>query len=708
MVGRLKRLREEAEKQPEQNVFLSSFQAARLQRQVGAALAAGNEPRLLDLRPRLGRQLLNAGETEAALREFEAFQHMVRRASWRLDLRQSAELAFQTAIAHLRLGEQANCLAGHHPESCLVPLRGGGIHRDTKGAEGAIRVLTEYLAQDPGHLGSRWLLNLAFMAMGQYPDGVPKPYRIPPRVFESDADVGRFTDVAGALGLDVDDLAGGVITEDFDGDGYLDVMVSSSRMDGPLRFFRNQGDGRFEERTVEAGLTGLTGGLNLLQMDYDNDGWKDVHVLRGGWLGKGGHHASSLLRNLGNGVFEDVTEAAGLLSLHPTQTAAWFDFDGDGWLDVFVGHESRPGDEHDCELYRNFGDGTFTEVAARVGLAVKGFIKAVAAGDFDNDGKPDVYVSDLEGPNRLFRNRGPETGSDGVWGWRFEDVTSSAGVAEPRHSFPAWFWDFDNDGWQDLFVCGYRYAGVGDIAADYLGLENGAERPRLYRNLGNGRFADVTRAMGLWRVLLAMGSNFGDLDNDGWLDFYLGTGDPDLGTLVPNRMFRNDRGQRFQDVTTSGGFGHLQKGHGVAFADLDNDGDQDIYQVLGGAMEGDHYPNALFLNPGHGNSWIQLEIVGETSNRAALGARVKVTCSTPDGERRLFRTVGSGGSFGASPLRQEIGLGKATSVKEIEVFWPATGRTQHWRGPGINRSYRVREGSEELEVLPARTLLFSR
>src|SRR5690606_75963 len=158
------------------------------------------------------------------------------------------------------------------------------------------------------------------------------------------------------------------------------------------------------------------------------------------------------------------------------------------------------------------------------------------------------------------------------------------------------------------------------------------------------------------QVIHTMGCNFGDLDNDGWLDAYLGTGDPDFATLVPSRMFRNDGGRRFQDVTTSGGFGQLQKGHGVAFGDIDNDGDQDIYSVVGGAVAADHYHNQLFANPGHGNRSIKLVLEGVTSNRPAIGARIKVVAETASGERVLHRVVGSGGSFGAHAMRQEIGL----------------------------------------------------
>jgi hypothetical protein len=192
-----------------------------------------------------------------------------------------------------------------------------------------------------------------------------------------------------------------------------------------------------------------------------------------------------------------------------------------------------------------------------------------------------------------------------------------------------------------------------------------------------------------------MGLNFGDLDNDGWLDFYAGTGAPDLGLLVPNRMFRNDGGRAFQDVTSAGNFGHLQKGHGVAFGDLDNDGDQDVFEEMGGAYLADKAHSALYENPGNAHAWLGLELEGVRSNRRAIGARVKVVAATAAGPRLIYRTVGSGGSFGGSPLRLEIGLGDARGVDAVEVFWPATGETQRVAGLEPRRRYRIREGTPD-------------
>src|SRR5262249_21250125 len=206
-----------------------------------------------------------------------------------------------------------NGLQSRGAESCLLPIHGSGIHRLRAGSEGAARVLTGMLQENPGDLTARWLLNIARMTLGEYPQGVPARWLIPPAAFAAHYDVGHFHDVAGSLGLDLNELSGGVIMEDFDGDGNLDLITSSAGPPAQVRYFHNNGDGTFSERTKEAGLTGETGGLNMVCADYDNDGWPDVLVLRGGWFGAHGRHPLSLLRNNGNGTFTDVTERAGLL-----------------------------------------------------------------------------------------------------------------------------------------------------------------------------------------------------------------------------------------------------------------------------------------------------------------------------------------------------------------------------------------------------------
>jgi FG-GAP-like repeat/ASPIC and UnbV len=603
----------------------------------------------------------------------------------------------QRAIAYLRKGEEQNCHEGNNRDSCLLPIKGLGVHQNREGSTRAAEILQGIVAEEPGNLEARWLLNIAHMTLGTYPEGVPAQHLIPPKVFESDYPLPRFTNVAKEAGVDVYGISGGAILDDFDNDGRLDLVISHIGFEDQTRFFWNRGDGTFEDRTLQAGIEGETGGLNMIQADYDNDGFVDLLILRGGWMGSEGRFPLSLLRNNGNGTFTDVTVAAGLLRFAPTQTAVWLDYDGDGKLDLFVGNESDPDfgptNAHPCELFHNNGDGTFTNVAHEAGVDVVGFVKGVVSADYNGDGRPDLYLSLQGADNLLLRNDGPTAGR----GWHFTNVAAEAHVTEPKLSFGAFFFDYDDDGWPDLFVAGYGLNGpsvAADVAADYLGLPTAWERPRLYHNRGDGTFEDVTKAMGLYKVIPTMGLSFGDLDNDGWLDFYLGTGSPDFGSLIPNRMFRNAAGRSFQDVTTAGNFGHLQKGHAICFGDFDNDGQQDVFAQMGGAFVGDKAYSALYRNPGNASHWMLLELEGVRSNRSAIGARIKVTLETKSGPRVLHRTVGSGGSFGGSPLRREIGLGDAIRIVSVEVFWPATGLTQMIRGLKLDHRYRIREGSE--------------
>jgi hypothetical protein len=608
------------------------------------------------------------------------------------------------AFAYFRLGELQNCTWNHNSDACIFPINKEGVHKEQLGAAEAAKRYSELLADpttDPENaLVYRWLLNISYMVLGKYPDAVPKRWLIPPETFKSDYDIGQFRDVAPSRGLKAFGRAGGVILEDFDNDGYLDLMISHMGIEEQLEYFHNNGDGTFTRMTEQAGLKGITGGLNLVQVDYNNDGCIDVFVPRGAWLHDKGQLPSSLLRNNCDGTFTDVTAQAGLLNNYPTQTAVWADFNNDGLLDLFIGNEivrakvPWPKDARNFRLYINNGDGTFTDVGPDTGIELNGMVKGASADDYDNDGWQDLYVSVMGGPNHLFRNLGAPGKTP-----KFVDVTAQAGVAEPNMSFTCWFFDYNNDGWPDIFVSGY-WATMPNIVREYVGEKDKAkgDRPRLYRNNKDGTFTDVSHEAHLDQLLLTMGANFGDLDNDGWLDFYLGTGAAPLTNIVPHQMFRNYQGQYFQNVTTSGGFGHLQKGHAVAFGDVDNDGNQDVFEVIGGAYTSDKFWSALFKNPGHGNHWVKLRLVGVKANRFAVGARIRVQ-TTEDGKaREIFTTVSSGGSFGASSLRPHIGLGKASAIDALEIRWPGSGLVQQFSGPiAADHIYEIREGEKELK-----------
>jgi hypothetical protein len=238
-----------------------------------------------------------------------------------------------------------------------------------------------------------------------------------------------------------------------------------------------------------------------------------------------------------------------------------------------------------------------------------------------------------------------------------------------------------------------------DVGAFELGKPHHGAVSHLFHNNHDGTFTDVPHAAGLDRAITTMAANFGDLDNDGWLDVYLGLGESSYESLLPKRMFRNDEGRYFQDVTTSGGFGNLQKGHGIAFADIENNGNEDVFEELGGAFPGDRFMPTLYHNPGHGNHWVTLVLEGVKTNRAAYGARVTVTIEEQGRERSIYRAVGAVSSFGGNPMRQHIGVGKASRIKEIEVWWPVSGLRQHFRDVPVDRTFHIREGRDVLDPI---------
>ena len=642
----------------------------------------GDNARLMAAYQTLAQLWAYLGELDQATKYFQAaYEQAVARGDKQALL---LELEEKLGIAHLRLAEVENLVPSARAKTCMFPMPGRVQPKQIANWEAAIRYFLKFLEQKPEDLEVRWLLNLAAMALGSYPDAVPKQYLIPLEPFESKEDVGRFVDVAPLVGADTFSTSGGAIVDDLDNDGLLDIVTTASYPCGPMHYLQNSGTGTFTDRTAQAGLADQLGGLNMVQADYNNDGCLDILVLRGAWDLP---MRNSLLRNNCDGTFTDVTRPSGLaVPATSTQTAAWADIDLDGDLDLFVGNEHSP-----SQLFLNQGDGTFVDIAPAAGVDRVMFTKAVVAGDYDNDGYPDFYLSNQSAENFLYHNNRDLT---------FTDMAKPLRVQHPIFSFPVWFFDYDNDGWLDLFVSShYVGASIVDVILSYLQLPVQVETLKLYRNTGSG-FQDMTKSVRLDRVFKPMGVNFGDLDNDGFLDFYLGTGSPSYGALVPNVLFRNHDGKYFVDVTTSSGTGDLHKGHGVAFADIDNDGDEDIFIEMGGAVRGDRHGNLLFRNPGHGNNWISLRLVGVKTNRRAIGARIKLAVQTPEGGRRfIHRLVGSGGSFGSSPLEQHIGLGKAARIETLEIWWPASDTRQVFHNVGANQFLEIKESERTFTAL---------
>jgi tetratricopeptide (TPR) repeat protein len=606
-----------------------------------------------------------------------------------------AQLEALIGIIALRRGEVENCIDCVGPSSCIFPLAAGAVHTNPEGSREALEHFTAYLEKRPGDLRVRWLLNLCYMTLGEYPEKVPPRFLVPISSFESPHSAPRFTNITTLVGMVSrgPGSAGGSVFDDFNGDGRPDVFSSSIDVDQGATMLVSAGDGTFEDRSTAAGLDQQVFALNVSGADYDNDGDLDLLLLRGGWENP---CRLTLMRNRGDATFEDVTVSAGLDEPIASESASWADYDNDGDLDVFVCGEYRIGSADSrnfCRLYRNEGGGRFTNVAHDAGVENARFAKGCAWGDYDNDGLADLFVSNMSlghyTPSRLYHNEGDGT---------FRDVAQELGITGSHYNFSCTFSDQNDDGLLDLFVCDYNVS-MAELVAYHLGLpvENDS-RLRLYRNLGEAGFRLVSDEAGLGRQLGAMSFNLGDIDNDGDLDIHLGTGWMAYSGLYPDVMLEATE-TGYADVTAASTTGHLQKGHGVSFADWDHDGDLDFVVVLGGGYPGDRSYRALFDNPGNGRNWLKLRLVGTTSNRSAIGARLELRYTPSNGKARtLYRTVGANNaSFGGNSLAESVGLLDAKQLDTLTVRWPKTGATQVFRQIAANQFLEITEGDDAIK-----------
>ena len=491
----------------------------------------------------------------------------------------------------------------------------------------------------------------ASVAADAAPDGVPEPYRIPYEVFASEVEFPRFENIAAEAGVGSWSLFGGVVTDDFDGDGWLDAIVTTSDVHEQIRYFHNNGNGTFSERTKEAGLEGLVGGLNVIQADYDNDGDLDVFVLRGAWLSAGGKQPSSLLRNEGGGRFLDVTFAAGIDKLfYPTQTGSWADYDNDGDVDLYVGIEH--GDhlfDGPCQLWRNRGDGTFEEVAAAAGVDLRGFVKGVTWGDYDQDRFPDLYVSVIDGPNPLYRNQGDGT---------FVDVSESLGVSGPIDSFPVWFWDFNNDGALDLYAPSYRGTvdAVGAVAASYFGASIPWSFRRSTRATGAATSATSPRKWGSpsssyrWARTSATSTTTAGSTSI-WGPATRTTRAWCRTCCTRTSAVRNSSTSRSRRAWATSRRATPSRSSTSSTTAISTSSRR--WEERSRATRS---PTRCSATPASATTGSSSPSKG-ASNRAAIGARLRVDVVENGRQRSIFRTVNSGGSFGANPLRQHIGVG---------------------------------------------------
>ena len=353
--------------------------------------------------------------------------------------------------------------------------------------------------------------------------------------------------------------------------------------------------------------------------------------------------------------------------------AVWSDYDNDGLPDLYVASGiTRSGLPN--RLYKNQGDGTFVDRGAEAGVDYRGRVLGVTCGDYDDDGDVDLYAIDVFALNHLYRNDGNGT---------FTDDTHRAGVGKPSEgSYVGFFIDAEGDGDLDLFISAMNF--YEDIVQSRVtGLALRPTRAYLYRNDGSGEFTDTTVPAGLPRSFGSMGAGFGDIDYDGLIDIYLTNGGPIMSRFEPNTLFHN-RGQlRFADITLSAGVGNPGKGHGVGFADYDQDGDLDLYTAVGGHYPGDLWANSLYRNEGHQNHWLGIDL-GEGR---AIGTHLRLRA----GDHIGVVEISSGPGFGSTnDLPAEFGLGHHTRIDSLEIRWP-DGTVEYRTDLEVDRLHRFAE-----------------
>ncbi len=594
------------------------------------------------------------------------------------------EAMLQLGLAEFRLGEADK--AAERFENIIQNYRRHsgayyylGVYHLRHGApEKAVENFKESLRLKPRDPETLWNLWTAYSKLGGYPEDLPAAFKIQPwEGFGTPNSVGPnspFIDVAPDLRMDKVDGGRGSAWGDYDNDGDLDIVAVGTYQ--PHALFRNNGDGTFTNVADAAGIADPRGGWGSLFADYDNDGDVDLYITRGGWSGAA---ENTLYHNNGDGTFTDVTHAAGVADPQSSFCAAWADYDNDGYIDLYIA-DGVIGDGAANVLYRNNGDGTFTNTAAAAGVADTGNSLGTAWGDYDKDGYIDLHVVNYGQSNVLYRNNGDGT---------FTDVTPTTGMNLPvTDAFVTFFLDVDNDADLDIFI-----SNSGSFQAFIAGQITGtathdADRQVLYRNNGDGTFTDVTRESGLYHAYGAMGANFGDINSDGYLDIYLATGAPQMGRLERDALFRNNGDGTFTDATTVLGLGNIGKGHGVTFGDVDTDGDVDIYVPVGGAFIGDQWHNLFYRNNGTGNNWLTLKLVGVKSNRDGIGAKVTLHI----GDDVIYREVSGGCGFGSTnSLALEIGLGTHPKVDTLEIVWPS-GQVDTHRNLSVNQRLVITEG----------------
>ena len=584
----------------------------------------------------LGRTYSKLGRYQDAVREL---------AEAALDRDVGPEALRESAIAHYRAGNFSRALADGNESMALKPS-------DDK---------------------TRFWVWLAAQKLGGYPAAVPESHRMELKIGHHPSKL-QFEDVAAKIGLDKTSGGRGTAVFDMDGDGYLDVIIAC--VHAGCSVYRNNGDGTFTDVTVGSGLEDCAGVFGISVGDYNNDGKDDLYLTRMGFYSG----ESLLFRNNGDGTFTDVTKEAGVQNWGPAFTSQWVDYDGDGNLDLFVTANQGKFFESEARnrLFHNNGDGTFTDVTERAGITSEFPDIGCTWGDYNNDGYPDLFLSSSLGRSQLYRNNGDGT---------FTDVSREAGIDEISVGFVALWCDYDNDGWLDLVQ--FVWSPSDDVLHTLIhgGSPAGGHPLCVYHNNRDGTFTLKSRELGLDECWGTMTGNAADLNNDGHLELVLGNGGPLMESTEPAVLYEFDGDGKYYNTTFSAGLPVMGKGHGVNMADLAGDGRLCLIIADGGMYPGDLLTTSVYRPKTLPGNYLNVRLVGTRSNRNAIGARLKLDV----GGASQYRVVSGGSGFGCLPLEQHFGFRDSRRIDALEILWPS-GLKQRVENLPINSTIQFVEG----------------
>lgn len=631
---------------------------------------------------------------------------------------ESENFLYWLGFSYMRLAEEKNCLAhlrmeGNHLHHFNMPIQGllGDqdeikknfslmcslpllmTHKQDQYSEQAIglftKLLENYDRDNPKYL---WALNFSYMTIGEYPDSVPKQFLIENEYTNKYTARSKLNEEQALTefslenrskqwSVDTHNSGKGVTAEDFDGDGFLDLVVASSYEN--LVFYKNNQGKNFADMSVASGLSKVGNPFLVHAVDYNGDELPDLYVTR--WL-----QPNLLLQNKGNLSFEVVNSQVGLpqhFEPRSTWLSVWADVDMDGDLDLFEVNWAGSAMKWTSSFFQSSRlyiqeDGRFYDRTKEFGLsdvvAGESYFSA-SFGDYDQDGDPDLFLSaNNYGSSVLLKNEGGQK-------FKLEQKFWAGG-------FGSAFVDFDHDGDLDLFRAGHNVSVESLIKNNVFNqlVDHPTGSSRILLNQG-GKFNLAQNTFPGHGIQNVMGSSFGDINSDGCLDFYLGTGSPEESYIFPNLFYLSRRegnrcGKTLRNITSAFGLGSIQKGHGILFLDVDNDGDQDLYSNLGGMWPGDKWPNQLFINSSkHDYSWTKIRLRGRHKNKFGLGAQIIVVARDKENKviQRSYHMNGKTG-FGTAPLLAHIGLYTAKKIEFVKVLWP--GESQWKKYPAkLNR-----------------------